>query len=587
MQVIQIGLGTLQNTTNLWKVNYDYGEITGNDILDTEKNNGTIARQTINFSGLNQAFVQTYQYDTLNRLVLAKEASDTTQNWIQNFGYDRYGNRTSFNQLIGQEQQNQTPTIDPINNRFSTEQGFVYDLNGNLITDNQNRQFTFNGDNKQVEVKDAANNVIGKYYYDGTGKRVKKVSISDTTIFVYNASGNLVAEYSTQTTSNPTISYLTIDSLGSPRVITDNGGNVISRRDFMPFGEDLYAGATNRTVVSKYGATGADNIRKRFAGYEKDTETKLDFAEARYYNNQHGRFTAVDPLLASGMSANPQTFNRYVYVANNPVVLTDPTGMFIEAWTHGGALMNYGTQFIDNPFNWIVQQAQQPQTSRVPSASEIVRNNLQRTLAQDTRERLSHLFSPMVTTLSGNTTGTTSGSTSIGYGRVISSSRQTQAWKWMWAHNLQKVTDAGVAPDVTTAEVVFSAFNVGESPYEMPLYDKFGRDQSGHIIGKALGGGGSAQNLFSQSGRVNQGAYKIFETSIRKILTEDQSLTAKITVSLFYNPGGFISAGTALAMSQEDKFRPIFVTYDVQFVNPQGQTVKTLSEWFTNTRWGW
>jgi Bacterial EndoU nuclease len=45
------------------------------------------------------------------------------------------------------------------------------------------------------------------------------------------------------------------------------------------------------------------------------------------YENRHGRFTAVDPLLASGKSANPQSFNRYVYVLNNPIVATDPSGM--------------------------------------------------------------------------------------------------------------------------------------------------------------------------------------------------------------------------------------------------------------------
>jgi hypothetical protein len=45
------------------------------------------------------------------------------------------------------------------------------------------------------------------------------------------------------------------------------------------------------------------------------------------YENRHGRFTAVDPLLASGRSANPQTFNRYAYVSGNPLIRTDPTGL--------------------------------------------------------------------------------------------------------------------------------------------------------------------------------------------------------------------------------------------------------------------
>ena len=95
----------------------------------------------------------------------------------------------------------------------------------------------------------------------------------------------------------------------------------------MPFGEELYAGTPNRTESLKYSQSGVDNVRKRFTGYEKDTETGLDFAEARYYNNQHGRFTAVDPLLSSGKSSNPQTFNRYIYVMNQPLIATDPSGM--------------------------------------------------------------------------------------------------------------------------------------------------------------------------------------------------------------------------------------------------------------------
>ena len=76
--------------------------------------------------------------------------------------------------------------------------------------------------------------------------------------------------------------------------------------------------------------SGQDTVRKRFTGYEKDIETGLDYAEARYYQNQHGRFTAVDPLLASGKSANPQTFNRYVYCINSPLAFIDPNGLQVS-----------------------------------------------------------------------------------------------------------------------------------------------------------------------------------------------------------------------------------------------------------------
>lgn len=96
----------------------------------------------------------------------------------------------------------------------------------------------------------------------------------------------------------------------------------------MPFGEDLYAGVGGRTSdTSQRYATTQDDIRQKFTGYQKDKETNLDFAEARMYNNSHARFTAVDPLLASGKSANPQTFNRYIYCSNNPISCVDPTGM--------------------------------------------------------------------------------------------------------------------------------------------------------------------------------------------------------------------------------------------------------------------
>lgn len=141
---------------------------------------------------------------------------------------------------------------------------------------------TFDGNDKQVEVKDVNNATVGLYYYDASGATVKKVTNTETTVFVYDAAGALAAEYSTQVeTANPQTSYLTTDHLGSPRVITDQNGNVTSRRDFMPFGEEIGAGVGARTTGQKYSVSGSDNIRKRFTGYEKDDESRLEFAQAR------------------------------------------------------------------------------------------------------------------------------------------------------------------------------------------------------------------------------------------------------------------------------------------------------------------
>jgi RHS repeat-associated protein len=66
---------------------------------------------------------------------------------------------------------------------------------------------------------------------------------------------------------------------------------------------------------------------------ERDNETGLDFFEERYYASTQGRFTSCDPLMASAKTGNPQSWNRFVYVLNNPLRYVDPDGMQEkEAW---------------------------------------------------------------------------------------------------------------------------------------------------------------------------------------------------------------------------------------------------------------
>ena len=317
LQVTQLGLGNSASDQSLWKLNYDFG---------TTNNNGNVLSQTATVPSINP-LTQTYTYDSLNRLKSAVETQNSSQTFKQTFTYDRYGNRqfdAANTTTLGSCPANEcNPAFDANTNRI-TSAGYTYDLAGNIITDAQGRQFTFNGDNKQTQVKDASNNVIGQYFYDGDGKRIKKITNSENTTFVYSG-GKLVAEYqlTTATPSAPTTQYITTDMLGSPRVISDGSGNIVSRRDFMPFGEELN-GLGNRSASVGYNA---DSIRQKFTGYQRDAETNLDFAEARYYNSSNGRFTAVDPLLASGKSANPQSFNRYAYTLNNPLRLIDKSGL--------------------------------------------------------------------------------------------------------------------------------------------------------------------------------------------------------------------------------------------------------------------
>jgi hypothetical protein len=58
------------------------------------------------------------------------------------------------------------------------------------------------------------------------------------TIFVYDAAGRVVAEYSTQLAQTQQVSYLTEDHLGSTRVVTNEYGAVIDRNDYSAFGPE-------------------------------------------------------------------------------------------------------------------------------------------------------------------------------------------------------------------------------------------------------------------------------------------------------------------------------------------------------------
>jgi|HubBroStandDraft_6_1064221.scaffolds.fasta_scaffold119022_3 RHS repeat-associated protein len=66
----------------------------------------------------------------------------------------------------------------------------------------------------------------------------------------------------------------------------------------------------------------------KFTGKERDSESGLDNFGARYNASTMGRFMTPDPLLNSGRPGNPQSWNRYAYVLNNPLKFTDPTGLW-------------------------------------------------------------------------------------------------------------------------------------------------------------------------------------------------------------------------------------------------------------------
>jgi hypothetical protein len=67
-------------------------------------------------------------------------------------------------------------------------------------------------------------------------------------------------------------------------------------------------GAGNRATTPGYGS--ADGVQQKFTAYEHDSETTLEFAQARYMSNVQGRFTTPDPFIPSIDLEQSQSMNR-------------------------------------------------------------------------------------------------------------------------------------------------------------------------------------------------------------------------------------------------------------------------------------
>ncbi len=82
-----------------------------------------------------------------------------------------------------------------------------------------------------------------------------------------------------------------------------------------------------------------DAHRVGFTGKERDGETGFDYFGARYYAPIPGRFLSPDPLLDSADPADPQSWNRYAYVRNSPLVTVDPDGRAGQVVIKGAAVV--------------------------------------------------------------------------------------------------------------------------------------------------------------------------------------------------------------------------------------------------------
>ena len=311
------------------------------------KNNGNLVLDTDTGPSADTA---TYAYDTLNRVKTA-----VGPGWGDSYTYDPFGNLyqlTPYGTGVGQ-----TLVAQPDSGNHLLGVGLVYDLAGNVITDNLGTSYTYDAEGRLASAGGWA------YTYDGDGNRVMKTAGGLTgSVFWYGADGRLTDESSVSTPVGPiqrdlylngqliaktgfsaSPSYFVLpDQLGTSRVTVNfswnpaTGTNAPTYTNYYPFGAFI----TQPT----------DKLSQRFTGKERDSESGNDYFGARYYASSMGRWLSPDPInLTEERLVNPaNTLNKYAYAANNPLKYVDPDGQDITYFYDQGGIAGHAMLFVYN-----------------------------------------------------------------------------------------------------------------------------------------------------------------------------------------------------------------------------------------------
>ncbi len=222
----------------------------------------------------------------------------------------------------------------------------------------------------------------GSYGFDGNGKRVKKTEGGATIYYVYSTYiGDAVMEVSSAGVQRAYVSggrgqmvalrstdgnfyWIHKDHLGSGRKMTNNSGNLTYRAEFDPYGKLLY----------EWSSSGQSNLNtKKFTGYERDAGSGLDYAQARMYSSEWGRFMSPDPMgLGAATKTSPKSLNRYSFVSGNPVNFRDPGGTCLIYWSQVSE--TYG--FWDSTLCNAEPERPNPDTTSPPQARSTCGFNL-------------------------------------------------------------------------------------------------------------------------------------------------------------------------------------------------------------------
>jgi RHS repeat-associated protein len=125
---------------------------------------------------------------------------------------------------------------------------------------------------------------------------------------------------STPAVLTSTLSYLHNDHLGSIVAITDDTGAVVERLAYDPWGRRRFTDGKADQLDSLKG----QKTDRGYTEHEHLDEMGLIHMNGRVYDPLVGRFMSADDVISDPYAI--QAFNRYSYVWNNPLQLTDPTG---------------------------------------------------------------------------------------------------------------------------------------------------------------------------------------------------------------------------------------------------------------------
>ncbi len=216
-------------------------------------------------------------------------------------------------------------TFSASTNRI-TNAFFTYDAAGNLTKDgNGPGTHTYQWD-AENRLKSVDTGSTASYTYNALGQRVEKLVGTAYTEVAYDASGEPVGENNRTSWTQSYVpfagrhvahyqngvTYFTHgNSLGSTAQATDYTGAVSQDQLFYPWGQSwTMAGTTQET---------------RFASLRhRDSETGADPTLYRMFSSTQGRWFSPDPV--PGTTSDPQTFDLYSYVTNNPTNRIDPKG---------------------------------------------------------------------------------------------------------------------------------------------------------------------------------------------------------------------------------------------------------------------